>query len=59
MVQYGNLLKKTIISRSTKETEIIALDTTTSEPKFLKNLLCDWPLLNKPITQISMKKEDT
>jgi len=34
--------------------EIIALDTATSEVEFLKNLLCDLPLLNKPIPPISM-----
>ena len=46
--------KQTIISRSTMEAEIIALDTATSEAEFLKNLLCDLPLLNKPIPPIPM-----
>jgi len=46
--------KQTIISRSTMEAKIIALNTTTSEAEFLKNLLCDLPLLNKPISPISM-----
>jgi len=36
------------------EAEIIALDTATSEVEFLKNLLCDLPLFNKPIPPISM-----
>jgi len=36
------------------EAEIIALDAATSEAKFLKNLLCDLPLLNKPIPPIPM-----
>ena len=36
------------------EAKIIALDTATSEVEFLKNLLCDLPLLNKPIPQIPM-----
>ena len=36
------------------EVEIIILDTTTSETEFLKNLLFDLPLLNKPIPSISM-----
>jgi len=46
--------KQTIISHSIMEAEIIALDTATSEGEFLKNLLCDLPLLNKPIPQIPM-----
>jgi len=46
--------KQTIIPRSTMETEIIALDTATSEAEFLKNLLCDLPLLNKLIPLIPM-----
>ena len=36
------------------EAEIIVLDTTTSEAEFLKILLCDLPLLNKPIPHVSM-----
>ena len=47
-------VEQTIISRSTMEVEIIILDTTTSETEFLKNLLFDLPLLNKPIPSISM-----
>jgi len=46
--------KQIIISHSTIEVEIIALDTTTSEVEFLKNLLYYLPLLNKPIPSISM-----
>ena len=34
--------------------KIIALDTPTSEAEFLKNLLCDFSLLNKPIPPIPM-----
>ena len=45
-------VEQTIISRSTMEVEIIILDTTTSETEFLKNLLFDLPLLNKPIPSI-------
>jgi len=36
------------------EAEIIALHTASSEAKFLKNLLCALPLLNKHIPPISM-----
>ena len=46
--------KQTIISHSIMEAEIIALDTATSEAEFLKNLLCDLPLLSKPIPLIPM-----
>ena len=46
--------KQTIISRSTMESKIIALDTATSEVEFLKNLLCDLSLLNKPMPPILM-----
>ena len=37
----GKSAKQTIISRSTMEAKIIALDTATSEVEFLKNLLCE------------------
>jgi len=46
--------KQTIISHSIMEAKIIALDAATSETKFLKNLLCDLPLLNKSILLILM-----
>ena len=36
------------------EAKIISLDTATSETEFLKNLLCDLSLLNKPIHPIPM-----
>ena len=36
------------------EEKILILNTTTSEAKFLKNLLCDLPLLNKPLPPIPM-----
>ena len=47
-------VKQTIISRSTIEAKTIALDNATSEADFLKNLLCDLSLLNKPIPPISV-----
>jgi len=46
--------KQTIISRSTMEAKIIALDTATNEVELLKNLICDLSLSNKPIPPISM-----
>jgi len=39
------------------DAKIIVLDTVTSEAEFLKNLLCDLPLLNKPIPPISMHRD--
>ena len=44
--------KQTIISRSTMEAELIALDTTCTEAEWIKSLLLDIPLLNKPIPVI-------
>ena len=46
--------KQSIISRSTMEAEIIALDTATAEAKFIKNFPYDLPLLNKHIPPISV-----
>ena len=52
VVQYHkNLLDKLLFHMLAK---IIALDTPTSEAEFLKNLLCDFSLLNKPIPPIPM-----
>ena len=52
----GNLLNKLLFHvLPWKQAEIIALDTATSEAEFLKNLLCDFPLLNKPIPQMISK----
>ncbi|KAK9691301.1 hypothetical protein RND81_09G188100 [Saponaria officinalis] len=46
--------KQSIISRSTMEAEIVALDTACMEAEFLKSLLFDLPMLSKPIPPISM-----
>ena len=55
MMQYHeNFLKQTIILRYIMEAKIIVLDINTSETEFLKNLLCDLSLLNKPIPPVSM-----
>ena len=48
------LAKQIIMFHSTMEAEIIALDTATCEVEFLKNFLCNFPLLNEPIPPISM-----
>jgi hypothetical protein len=46
--------KQTIISRSTMESELIALDTTCSEAEWLRNLLLDLPIVEKPLPAISV-----
>ena len=46
--------KQTIISTSTMEAKLIALDTTCTEAEWIKSLLLDIPLLNKPIPAISL-----
>jgi hypothetical protein len=46
--------KQTILTRSTMEAELIALDTTTVEAKWLHELLMDLPVVEKPILAISM-----
>ena len=47
--------KQTIISISTIEYELIALDTTCTEAKWLRNLLLDMPIMSKPIPAISIQ----
>lgn len=46
--------KQTIISRSTMESELIALDTTCIEAEWIKNLILDIPLINRPVPAISI-----
>jgi hypothetical protein len=46
--------KQTVISRSTTESELIALDTTCTEAEWIKNLLLDIPLVKKPMPAISI-----
>ena len=46
--------KQTIISRSTMEAELIALDTTCTEAEWIKNLLAEIPLVSKPMPAISI-----
>ena len=41
--------KQTIISKSTMKSELIVLDTTCIEAKWLRNLVLDIPLMNKPL----------
>ena len=46
--------KQTIITRSTMEAELTALDTATVEAEWLRELLMDLPVVEKPIPAIPM-----
>ena len=46
--------KQTILTRSTMEAELTALDTTTVEAEWLRELLMDLPVVEKPIPAIPM-----
>jgi len=46
--------KQTILTRSTMEAELAALDTATVEAEWLRELLMDLPVVEKPVPTISM-----
>jgi hypothetical protein len=46
--------KKIILTRSTMEAELTALDTASVEAGWLRELLMDLPVVEKPMTSISM-----
>jgi hypothetical protein len=46
--------KQTILTRSTMEAELTALDTATVEAEWLRELLTDLPMVENPITAIPM-----
>jgi hypothetical protein len=46
--------KQTILTRSTMEAELTALDTATVEAEWLRELLMDLPVVEKPVPAISM-----
>jgi hypothetical protein len=46
--------KQTILTRSTMEAKLTALDTTTVEAEWLRELLMDLPMVEKPIPAILM-----
>jgi hypothetical protein len=50
----GAICKQTILTRSTMEVELTALDTTGVEAEWLRVLLMDLPIVEKPILAISM-----
>ena len=47
--------KQTILTRSTMEAELTALDTATVEAKWLRDLLMNLPIVEKPVPTILMK----
>jgi hypothetical protein len=44
--------KQTILTKSTMEAELAALDTTSTETEWLRELLIDLPVVEKPIPAI-------
>ena len=46
--------KQTILTRSTMEPKLVALDTATVEAEWLRELLMDLPLVEKPVPVILM-----
>ena len=50
--------KQTILTKSTMEAELIALDTTGSKAEWLRDLLMDLPVVEKPISAISMNYDN-
>jgi hypothetical protein len=44
--------KQTILTKSTMEAELMALDTASTEAKWLRELLMDLPVVEKPIHAI-------
>jgi hypothetical protein len=46
--------KQTILTKSTMEAELIALDTASTEAEWLREFLIDLPVVEKPIPTISM-----
>jgi hypothetical protein len=44
--------KQTILTKSTMEAELAALDTTSAEAEWLRELLIDFPVVEKPIPSI-------
>ena len=51
---YWKSCKQTILTRSTMEAELTALDTATVEAEWLRELLMDLPMVEKPIPPILM-----
>jgi hypothetical protein len=50
--------KQTILTRSTMEAELTTLDTTTVEPDWLRELLLDLSIVEKPLSTIFMNYDN-
>ena len=50
--------KQTILTRSTMEAELAALDTTTVESEWLRELLMDLPVVEKPVPAILLNYDN-
>jgi hypothetical protein len=50
--------KQTILTRSTMEAELTTLDTATVKAEWLRELLTDLPMVEKPITVIPMNRDN-
>jgi hypothetical protein len=50
--------KQTILTRSTMETEPVALDTATMKVDWLRELLMDFPIIEKPLSVILMNYDN-
>ena len=50
--------KQTVLTRSTIEVELTALDTASAKAKWLRELLMDLPVVEKPILAISMNYDN-
>jgi hypothetical protein len=50
--------KQTILTRSTMETEPVALDTATMKADWLRELLMDFPIIEKPLSVILMNYDN-
>jgi hypothetical protein len=49
--------KQTILTKSTMEAELVALETTTSEAEWLRELLMDLSIVNKPVPAILLHSD--
>jgi len=50
--------KQTILTKSTMEAELTALDTASAEAEWLQDLLMDLPIVEKPIPAVSMNSDN-
>jgi hypothetical protein len=51
--------KQTLLSRSTFEAELVALDTTATEAEWLRGLMSELPMISKPMPVVSVHCDNT